>query len=285
MIQKVANELPNLEGKQMRRFGPMWRIGHLCFATSVMTLILTGMAAFYSETAWATAFVHAIGGPKVAGLVHRVAATIMLSIFGIHIIGVLTNIARSWDTFKFLGPDSLVPNLQDGKDIINMFKWFLGLGPRPNYDRWTYWEKFDYWAVFWGMGIIGSSGMMLAFPNVTASFLPGWVFNVATIIHGEEAFLATVFLFTVHFFNNHFRPAKLPPPDVVMFTGSVDLEEFRHEHPAQFTRLLESGKLAENLVDTPSRGFTIGARILGLTLLTCGLTLLVLVIIGFTGEM
>lgn len=54
---------------------------------------------------------------------------------------------------------------------------------------------------------------MLAFPHVTATYLPGWVFNVATLVHGET-FLAAVFLFTVHFFNNHFRPDKLPPPDV-----------------------------------------------------------------------
>jgi hypothetical protein len=60
--------------------------------------------------------------------------------------------------------------------------------------------------------------------------LPGWVFNMAMVVHGEEAFLAAVFLFTVHFFNNHFRPDKLPPPDVVMFTGTQSLDEFKHEH-------------------------------------------------------
>jgi cytochrome b subunit of formate dehydrogenase len=178
----------------------------------------------------------------------------------------------------------LVPNWKDLADIIGMFKWFLGLSPKPQLERWTYWEKFDYWAVFWGMAIIGSTGTMLAFPNVTASLLPGWVFNVATIVHGEEAFLATVFLFTVHFFNNHFRPEKLPPPDVVMFTGSQDMEEFKREHSAQYERLVATGKLEEYLVDPPSPGFKLGARILGLTLLAIGLVLLVLVFVGFFTE-
>ena len=77
-----------------------------------------------------------------------------------------------------------------------MFRWFFGKGPRPIFDRWCYWEKFDYWAPFWGMAVIGFSGLMLWFPNQTSAILPGWVFNVATIIHGEEAFLAAVFLFT-----------------------------------------------------------------------------------------
>jgi len=138
--------------------------------------------------------------------------------------------------------------------------------------------------VFWGMVIIGGSGMMLAFPSLTASVLPGWAFNVATLIHGEEAFLAAVFLFTVHFFNNHLRPDKYPPPDIVMFTGAVSLEEFRREHTLEYNRLVESGQLAKYLVDAPSRPMTLGSRILGLTLIAFGLMLLILVLIGFTGS-
>ena len=162
-----------------------------------------------------------------------------------------------------------------------MFAWFFGKGPRPVFDRWTYWEKFDYWAVFWGMAIIGGTGLMLAIPNVTASFLPGWVFNVGMLIHGEEAVLAAVFLFTVHFFNNHLRPDKHPPPDIVMFTGSVSLEEFKREHTLEYNRLVASGELGKYLVDAPSRRMTVGSRILGIVLLAIGLALLLLVFAGF----
>jgi cytochrome b subunit of formate dehydrogenase len=162
-----------------------------------------------------------------------------------------------------------------------MFKWFLGFGPRPKFDRWTYWEKFDYWAPFWGVTIIGVSGVLLWVPHVTAQYLPGWVFNVATIFHGEEAFLAAVFLFTVHFFNNHFRPDKFPL-DVVMFTGSVPLEEFVREHPLQYQRLVDRGELHKYLVDPPARPMALGSRILGFTLIGFGLLLLTLIFIGFT---
>ena len=136
----------------------------------------------------------------------------------------------------------------------------------------------------WAKAIIGGSGAMLSFPNLTASVLPGWVFNVATLVHGEEAVLAAVFLFTVHFFNNHFRPDKYPPPDIVMFTGTVPLEEFRREHALEYRRLVETGQLAKYLVDAPSRPMTLGSRILGVALIVFGLTLLVLVLIGFTGS-
>lgn len=133
--------------------------------------------------------------------------------------------------------------------------------------------------------MIGWSGLMLALPTVTATYLPGWVFNVATLVHGEEAFLAAVFLFTVHFFNNHFRPDKLPPPDVVMFTGTQSSAEFRADHPAHYQRLVDSGELEKYLVDAPSRQMHIGSVILGIALLAVGLFLLVLVGIGFFGDL
>jgi thiosulfate reductase cytochrome b subunit len=246
-----------------------------------MTLILTGITVLYAETAWAPVVAGLFGGPKTMAIVHRVAAAIMLSIFFLHLLGVTRNIVKNRETFRFFGPDSLVPRWQDFRDAGGMFKWFVNKGPRPTFDRWTYWEKFDYWAVFWGMAVIGSSGMMLAFPHITAQYLPGWVFNVATLVHGEEAFLAAVFLFTVHFFNNHFRPDKLPPPDVVMFTGTQSLDEFRREHGVQYQRLVDSGELEKYLVEAPSAGFTFRSKILGLVLIAMGLTLLVLVANGF----
>ncbi len=39
------------------------------------------------------------------------------------------------------GPDSLMPNWQDFKRYESTFKWFFGMGERPQFDRWTYWEK------------------------------------------------------------------------------------------------------------------------------------------------
>jgi len=238
---------------------------------------------FYADSAWAPVVIRALGGPKVAALIHRTAAVIFAGIFLAHLVYVALRIGKNWRTFDWFGPNSLVPSWQDLKDAIAMFTWFFGKGPRPVFDRWTYWEKFDYWAPFWGVTIIGGSGLMLWFPSVTASVLPGWVFNVATIFHGEEAFLAAVFLFTVHFFNNHFRPDKFPL-DIVMFTGAVPLEHFRHEHTVQYDRLVKTGELQKYLVDAPSSPMTLGSKILGFTLIAAGLTLLAMVLVGFLGS-
>jgi cytochrome b subunit of formate dehydrogenase len=280
----LTDEPPELKGKQFQRFAPLWRLAHLAFALSVMTLVLTGMAVFFAETTFAKIVIMIFGSPKAAAFAHRIAATVMLSIFFVHLVFVTARIGANLRSWNWFGPTSMLPNLKDGKDAIAMFKWFFGFGPRPMFERWTYWEKFDYWAVFWGMAIIGGSGMMLAFPAATASVLPGWLFNVATIIHGEEAILAAVFLFTVHFFNNHFRPDKFPL-DTVMFTGAVPLEEFRREHAMEYQRLVDSGELSKHLVDVPSKPMMLGSKILGFTLIAFGLTLLVFVMTGWIGSM
>ncbi|MDO8248988.1 MAG: cytochrome c3 family protein [Rhodoferax sp.] len=272
--------LPKDPEKVFQRFPVGWRIAHLAFALITMTLVLTGTSALFSHTTWAPIVAQALGGAKGLALIHRVAAVMFIGIFFIHFVYVMQSLLRD-KKFRWFGPDSLIPNWKDLAHCWGMFVWFVGKGPKPRFERWAYFEKFDYWAVFWGVTIIGTSGLLLAFPTVTAASLPGWVFNIATVIHGEEAFLAAVFLFTVHFFNNHFRPDKLPPPDIVMFTGTQSLEEFRADHPAQYQRLVDSGELETFLVDAPSQPMARGSKILGLALIAVGLTLLVLVINGF----
>jgi cytochrome b subunit of formate dehydrogenase len=279
-----TDELNLSQGPYYERWSAAWRIAHLAFAIAVIMLVLTGMTLFYADSFWAPAVQRAFGGPSVTGVVHRVFAVLFVVVFLGHLVYVVIRVGRNWRTFNWFGPYSLIPNLQDLQDAIGMFKWFFGLGPRPVFDRYTYWEKFDYWAPFWGVTIIGVSGFMLWFTNVTATFFPGWVFNVATIFHGEEAFLAAGFLFTVHFFNNHWRPDNFPL-DIQMFTGSVPLEKFKHEHTVEYRRLVETGELKNYLVDAPSRPMTIGSKILGFALMAIGLILFVLIMIGFIASL
>ena len=124
----MTDELPQARGKQFRRFGPVWRIAHLVFALSVMMLVLTGMSVFYADTAWAKWIVNLLGGPKSTAIIHRISAVTMLGIFFVHLVYFAFRIGRNWRTFQWFGPTSLVPNWQDLKDIIAMFKWFFGRG-------------------------------------------------------------------------------------------------------------------------------------------------------------
>ena len=269
-------------GCHFRRFSWQWRVNHWALALSVMTLVFTGMTVMYPDTAWAMTAIRLAGGWEGFGMVHRTAAVVFLiAVFG-HGVVVIYRILRS-PGFQWFGPDSLLPRPKDWHDLKAQFLWFFGQGEPPRFDRWTYWEKFDYWAVYWGAFVIGLSGIILWLSDSLSAVLPGWVFNLATLAHGVEAFLAVTTLFVVHFFNNHFRPSKFPL-DTVMFIGSWDLEEFKEERPEHYARLHASGELEHLLVDPPSPTANLLSHILGFTLLGIGLTLLVLVIIGFAGR-
>jgi cytochrome b subunit of formate dehydrogenase len=238
------------KGKQFRRFTPLNRALHALMIVSFISLALTGMTLKFSYTTWAAALSRFLGGYESAGNIHRAAAVLMFGIFILH-IGDLFRLKRGhFGSFKKMlsGPDTMLPTRKDLQDFGGSMKWFLGLGPRPRYGRWTYWEKFDYFAVFWGIFVIGSTGLMLWFAEFFTRFIPGQFINVATIIHSDEALLATGFIFTVHFFNTHLRPEKFPM-DTVVFTGYMPLEEFKHDKPEEYEELVRSGKLGQHLVD------------------------------------
>ncbi len=217
---------------------------------SFMSLALTGMTLKFSYTTWASTLSRLLGGFESAGYIHRLAAAIMVGVFITHIVDLVRRKRRekrSWMGLIF-GPDSMLPNRRDLTDFIGSIKWFLGMGERPRFGRWTYWEKFDYFAVFWGIFVIGSTGLTLWFPELFTRIMPGWFLNVATIIHSDEALLATGFIFTVHFFNTHLRPEKFPM-DIVVFTGRMPVEEFRQDKPAEYEALVQSGELEKYLVE------------------------------------
>lgn len=263
-----------------RRYGMAWRILHLLFAVTTMILALSGSTLLFSHTAWAPFVINLLGGPETEAIIHRTAGVIWLGVFLTHFIIAITNIIKGGDKFRWFGETSMVPNWQDLRDVGAMFSWFFGMRERPEFDRWSYWQKFDYWAPFWGVSIIGFSGIMLFAPTITTLILPGYVFNIATIVHGEEALLAIVFLFSVHFFNAHFRPDKFPMSTTI-FTGSIPLDEFKHEHKLEYERLKANGELEQYLVNKPSKLVSGGSKLLGTILIFCGLTLLTLFLIGY----
>jgi len=238
------------ETRQFLRFTRLDRTLHILMIVSFMSLALTGLTLKFSYTTWASIMSHMLGGFESAGFIHRVAAVLMVGVFITHLVDLVRLKRRTYGSWGalLLGPNTMLPTWRDATEFWATLKWFLGLGERPRYGRWTYWEKFDYFAVFWGVAIIGSTGFSLWFSEFVTRFIPGWFINVATIIHSDEALLATGFIFTVHFFNTHLRPEKFPM-DLVIFTGRMPLEEFRRDKPAEHEALVESGTLEQQLVE------------------------------------
>lgn len=264
---------------QFQRFTRLQRILHIVMIVSFISLALTGMSLKFAYTGWAAFLARMFGGFEGAGSIHRLAAAMMIIMFSVHIVDLVRTRKRqnvSWKQFIF-GPDSMMFNRRDLHDFIGSLKWFTGKGPRPEFGRWTYWEKFDYFAVFWGMIVIGSTGLTLWFPEFFTLVIPGWMLNIATIVHSDEALLAVGFIFTVHFFNTHLRPEKFPM-DTVIFTGRMSVEELEEDKPAEYKALVESGSLNDNLVEPYQPIVLRAVRAFGTVAVILGLGMVLLII-------
>ncbi len=274
------NGIKNGNGKmQYQRFTRLNRVLHILMIVSFLSLALTGMTLKFSYTGWARVLSHMLGGFESAGFIHRFAAVIMFGVFISHITDLF--IQKKKENKSFFGmifdPKGLMFNKKDWQDFVGSMKWFLGMGERPQYGRWTYWEKFDYFAVFWGIFVIGSTGLSLWMPEFFTRFIPGWFINVATIIHSDEALLATGFIFTVHFFNTHLRPEKFPM-DIVIFSGRMPVEELKLDRPDEYGKLQSTGKLDQYMVE-PYPPIVIRAiKVFGWIALSTGFSIIVWII-------
>ncbi len=267
------------DGPHVRRFTGGQMAIHVTIILTFLVLAATGLPLKFPETTWSKPIVDLLGGADMAGWLHRVAGALTFGYFAVHILMVLYDIIFRKERGYFWGPKSMVPNMKDVQDFVGNIKYFLYLGPKPQLDRWAYWEKFDYLAVFWGVAIIGISGLMLWFPTFFTQFLPGWTLNAAYVVHSDEALLATGFIFLFHFFHTHLRPDAFPM-DPVIFTGRMPLEKFKEDRPLEYERAVKEGRLESMLVPPPDKGQIIRAYVFGLTAYIIGLALAVFIFIG-----
>ncbi len=267
--------------------------------TSFLLLTITGMPLKFYYTDWAKMIFRFIGGADVARTLHHFGAVITFTYFVLHVTTTVSHLWRNRGYLKdpatgsirlsrlftaMAHPDSMVPTKQDVKDFVAHNRWFFGKGPRPEFDRWTYFEKFDYLAVFWGVFAIGVSGLIMWFPEFFSRFMPGWMINVSLIIHSDEALLAAGFIFTVHFFNTHFRLEKFPM-DTVIFSGRISKSEMLHERKRWYDRLVAEGRLDDYRVKDEWDAWKGIARSAGYIFFGVGLVLLVLIIYAMTSRL
>ena len=296
---REAKTKASADDEQFTRFTPFERFLHLLVVTSFLLLVLTGMPLKFYYTSWAKVIFNLLGGAEVARALHHFGAIITFVYFGLHLTALAAGIWRQRGALRdpatgrlrlgriwtaLFGPDSMVPSVQDGRDFVAHQKWFFGKGPRPQFDRWTYWERFDYFAVFWGIFIIGASGLVMWFPAFFTRFLPGWAINIALILHSDEALLAAGFIFTFHFFNTHFRIEKFPM-DTVIFSGRISKTELLHERKRWYDRLVASGKLEAHRVKDEWEGRKQTARAMGFLFFGTGLFLLGLIVYAMISRL
>ena len=286
-------------GEWFTRFVPFERFLHFLVVTSFLLLVITGMPLKFYYTSWAKTLFQFIGGAETARALHRFGAVVTFIYFGLHVLSLANKVWRGKAKLRnpqtgklqlsrlitvLFGPDSMMPTWQDWKDFVAHNRWFFGKGEKPSFDRWTYWEKFDYFAVFWGVFIIGSSGLIMWFPAFFSKYLPGWIINVALIIHSDEALLAAGFIFSIHFFNTHFRIEKFPM-DTVIFSGRISKNEMLHERKRWYDRLVAEGRLDDHRVRDEWLQWKNIARTFGYVFFGVGVILLLLIIYAMVSRL
>jgi cytochrome b subunit of formate dehydrogenase len=263
-----------MDKTRIKRFTAIQRLFHVFLMVAFLLQGATGLARLTVETPWGKWLTNLFGGYESARTIHVYIGIAMIVGFLLHVFYVLFNL--NWKNFpkSLFRPDSIVPRPADIKQFFQHAGWFFGLCKAPDFDRWGYWEKFDYWAVFWGMIILGGTGLMLAYPIGSSSFMPGWGLNLAFWIHRIEAILAMAHIFIIHFFIAHLRPHNFPM-DRAMFEGSVELEAANLERPGWITRLEREGELKKTLVPGARKGGRIVFYIFGYTAVAIGIFLLI----------
>jgi len=264
----------------VRRFSFWTRATHAVLAASVCGLVLTGMPLRYPDAIWAQPLFAIWRGASGSAALHRVFAVGFFLAAAMHVVGLLgALVTRRLKLRSIFGPDSILPRTEDLRNIPKNLRYLRGRGPRPRFGRFTYWEKFDYFAEVWGLLIIGLSGLVMWFPEEAARRLPGWIVNAALIFHAYEALLAMAFLFAIHFFNTHLRPDVFPV-DPVIFSGNITLSETRERYPGWYERLSARG---EGFV--PDRvGPSRSAVVISVAYLALGLVTLLAVMLDALAE-
>ena len=249
---------------EYQRFNVFHRWMHFLVFVSFTVLVFTGMPLKYEDTRWAQWSMDLFGGVTAAGVYHRIAAIVTVFYWTAEVVFMVVMVLRSRGKTRARIP--LMFNKKDLHDIVGMFGWFFGRGPKPQFDRYTYWEKFDYLSLVAGTVIIGVTGFMMWFPIATTEILPGVFLNVALVIHSNEALLAmgVIFIF-VHFFSAHLKPESWPL-DKVIFTGSLPVDHYKEERPLEYARRVREGTLDEVLVEKRITWKTYAADVLWWTI-------------------
>ncbi|MFZ5814887.1 MAG: formate dehydrogenase subunit gamma [Bacillota bacterium] len=220
-----------------QRWNLQHRLQHGVLALSTMGLLWTGLAIKFHYVGWAQWTFRLFGGFHGNLIAHKVCASALVFVSIWHLIYLLVGWRKmgiSW---------GMVPTLNDLRDSYHHMLFLLNLRKTPpQYDRYTYLEKFEYLAIFWGMFVMGGTGFALWFPTWAANWVPRTWLDGFRIVHGNEAIVAVITLAYGHFFNAHFNPAVFPS-NPVWLTGRISLEHMLEEHPLEYQRLVEKGVL------------------------------------------
>ena len=243
-----AAAAPEAAPRTFLRFSWNFRAQHWILFTSCLTLIITGLPMKFHEARLSQLFFDLVGGVQVSTVIHRIGAVGLIFVGAYHLFYLVTfREGRK----NFL---ALLPCPQDVLDFFQMLRYFLGRSEeRPRFGRFSYVEKFDYWAVYWGMVVMIGSGLMLWFLETSLQYLPKFAADIAREAHSDEGLLATLAIIFWHFYNVHLNPEHFPM-NRAFLTGTIGEEEMRHHHPLEYEALMAARPAVKDVAGNPPGG-------------------------------
>lgn len=237
------------------------RTQHFILIITFFVLIITGLPLFFYEIGLFKSMFSLQRSFYIRGILHRVAAVAFIINLIWHLFYTAFT-SRGRDNFK-----EMIPKFKDFKDAFELFWHNLGLtrflyrrgflkkffdshpywlfNHHPQFGRYNFIEKFEYWAVGWGSVLMIISGFFMWNVELSLSLFPLWVHDIFIIIHGYEAILAFLAVIIWHMYNVHLNPENFPMSKVWL-NGKITGKELRILHPLEYQKILEQRKKAYN---------------------------------------
>ncbi len=233
-VQRGIIEEEHVEHRMYLRMTLHERLQHAALVISFVLLVVTGFMLRYPEAWWVVAIRNMSGRAfELRGLIHRVAGVAILAAGVWHVWYLaFTKPGRSlfWD---------LVPRQRDLTDPFKVMKYNLGLAKtKPEFPRFCYIEKAEYWALVWGTILMGVTGMILWFENTSMGLFTKLGYDISRTVHFYEAILATLAIIVWHFYFVLFNP-DIYPMNFAWLTGKISEREMLEDHPLELKRLKE----------------------------------------------
>jgi formate dehydrogenase gamma subunit len=215
------------------RFQPIQRIEHATVMSLFTVLAVTGIPQKFYDHGWAQTLMGWLGGVDTARWFHRAAGILFSLVVVVHLSRLVLLVARGRIRL------SLVPTRQDFRDAITTLRYYLGVSDeQAKFDKFDYRQKFEYWGLVLGAGVVIATGYVLLYPAALTSILPGQLVPASQVAHSNEGLMAFLVVIVWHIYNAHFNPDVFPF-DKTIFTGKISLERMHHEHPLEFERLMK----------------------------------------------
>lgn len=223
LIRQIRLVMQHKPQVRRMRINEVWQ--HTLLMISFLVLVLSGFALRFDQAWISTFFFGWEGGFEFRGLIHRIAAVVFILTVLWHVLFLIFS-PRGRQFLK-----DMVPIMRDYRDFFDRIRFNLGfISDSPKFERFSYVEKAEYWALVWGTVIMILTGFLLWFDNWVIGFFPKGTLDVALVIHYYEAWLAFLAILIWHLYSTVFNP-HVYPMNPSWLTGKMPEEMYKHEHP------------------------------------------------------